>query len=63
MRYRIVANLVGGERMEVLTPDRGRANTWWEKISRLDLAGPQGASLTQESDDSKDVVLAITGAI
>ncbi len=59
MRYRVIATLSSGTRLEVSTLSRTRANKWWRRLGWLDLAGPQAISLTQESDDEKDVVLAI----
>ncbi len=59
MRYRVIANLASGTRLEVSTTDRERADTWWAMFCRLGLAGPHAISLTQESSGEKDVVLAI----
>ena len=64
MRYRIVANLRGGGRIDLLSDDEGAVRAWWARIKNLDLDGPQGASLTRESGnwDEKDIVLEMTGA-
>ncbi len=64
MRYRIVANLVGGGRIDLLSDDEGAVRVWWSRIKNMDLDGPQGASLTRESGDNdiKDVVLDMSGA-
>ena len=59
MRYRVIATLATGTRLEVSTPSRERAYKWWSRLGLVDLAGPQAISLTQESDDEKDVILAI----
>ena len=64
MRYRIVANLRGGGRIDLLSDDEGAVRAWWAKVKTMDLAGPMAASLTVESGswDEKDIVLEMTGA-
>ncbi len=59
MRYRVVATLASGVRLEASTRSRKSAYRWWGRLGLLDLGGPQAISLTQESDDEKDVILAI----
>ena len=59
MRYKVIATLATGTRLEVSTLSRERAHKWWGRLGLLDLGGPQAISLTQESDDEKDVILAI----
>ena len=59
MRYKVIATLTSGERLEVETPKREWAEGWFDSLAGLALAGPKAISLTQENDDSKDVVLAI----
>ncbi len=59
MRYRVVATLATGTRLEVSTPSRKRAYEWWKRLGLVPLAGPEAISLTQENGDSKDVILAI----
>jgi hypothetical protein len=64
MRYRVVANLVGGGRISLATFDESLAREWWSKVRWLDLAGPKAASLTRENreGDQKDVILEMSGA-
>ena len=59
MRYRVIATLASGTRLEVSTLSRERAHKWWRRLGFLSLAGPEAISFTQESDDEKDVILAI----
>lgn len=59
MRYKVVATLASGERLEIETPQRDWAQGWFDTLAGLALAGPKAVSLTQESDDSKDVILAM----
>ncbi len=59
MRYRVIATLRTGTRLEVSTPSRESAYRWWGRLGLLDLGGPQAISLTQEEDNRQDVILAI----
>ncbi len=59
MRYKVVATLTNGERLEVQTPTREGGEQWFDALAGLNLAGPKAISLTQENDNSKDVILAI----
>ncbi len=61
MRYKVVATLSSGTRVEVETPLRERGEDWFRTLGRMALAGPKAISLTQESDSDKDVILAIGG--